>query len=480
MPLWAGKIGLLKTEFSKLTKDTSGMKLSHTRAALSASFDDPNLIGSAGLVTAAELMAQIGFGELACGHVRIDGVANVDKKVGSLVLGMIAGADCIEDMDLLRHGGMDRVFTGVRAPSTLGTFLRSFTFGHVRQFEAVSSRAFTKIVDAAPNVLPDLNQWCAVDIDDTMNPVYGVAKQGAQHGYTGFRGLNALIATVTTSESAPMIAGSRLRRGGAHSARGAHKLLADTLATVRRSGASGVILVRADAGFYCHSVIAATTRAGACFSITARLDSSVRRDIAAIPQDAWTRIMYSQAIPDPDTGELVSAAEVTETTHTLGSGKGAKVTARLIVRRVPERNTTKIAAAQAKQGELFTVYRYHAVFTNNPMPMIEAEKTHRAHAIVEQVISDLKSSALAHLPSGKFAANGAWLTSAVIAHNITRALGVLAGTRHQRQETATIRRQLINIPARVAKSGRRITLHLPRSWPWEPGWINIWDKLAPT
>lgn len=455
------------------------MKLSHTRSALSVSFDDPNLIGSAGLVAAAELMARIGVGSLAGEHVRIDGVVNVDKKIDSLVLGMIAGADSIDDMDILRHGGMGRVFTGVRAPSTLGTFLRSFTFGHVRQLEAVSSRAFTKIVDAVPKVLPDLDQWCVVDIDDTMNPVYGVAKQGAQHGYTGFRGLNALIATITTGEAAPMIAGSRLRRGGAHSARGAHKLLSDTLATVRRAGASGTILVRADAGFYCHSVIATTTRAGACFSITARLNPSVRRDIEVIPETAWTPIQYSQAIPDADTGELVSAAQVAETIHTLGSGKDAKVTARLIVRRVPERNTAKIAAAQAKQGELFTVYRYHAVFTNNPMPMIEAEKTHREHAIVEQVISDLKSSALAHLPSGKFAANGAWLTSAVIAHNMTRALGVLAGTRHQRQETATIRRQLVNIPARIARSGRRVKLHLPQTWPWEPGWINIWDQLAP-
>jgi len=480
MPLWAGKIWLLKSGFRSARKGISRVRLSHTRSALSVSFDDPNLIGAAGLVPAAELMARIGFGPLAGDHVRIDGVVNVDKKIGSLVLGMIAGADSIDDMDVLRHGGMDRVFTGVRAPSTLGTFLRSFTFGHVRQFEAVASRAFAKVTAAAPDVLPGLDQWCVIDIDDTMNPVYGVAKQGAQHGYTGFRGLNALIATITTGEAAPMIVGSRLRRGGARSARGAHKLLADALATVRRAGASGAILVRADLAFYYRDVIAAIGRAGAHFSITARLDSSVRRSIEGIGETAWTPIAYSQAVPDPDTGELVSAAEVAETTHTLGSGKGAKVTARLIVRRVPERNTAKIAAAHAKQGELFTVYRYHAVFTNNPMEMIEAEKTHRGHAIVEQVISDLKNSALAHLPSGKFAANGAWLTSAVIAHNLTRALGVLAGARHQRQETATIRRQLINIPARVARSARRITLHMPSAWPWETGWNNLWDQLNPT
>lgn len=456
------------------------MRASHSLSSMSLRFDETNLIGSAGLVPAAVLMDRIGLDDLVGEHVRIGGVANAEIKIGSLLLGMLAGADCIDDMDVLRHGAMERVLTGVRAPSTLGTFLRSFTFGHVRQLEAVACRAFAQLVTTVPAVLPGLDSWAVVDIDDTMKPVYGITKQGAQHGYTGFRGLNALLATISTPDSAPMIIGSRLRRGGANSARGAESLLAQSLATARRAGASGQILVRADSGFYSRDVIAAITRAGADFSITARLSSSVRRAIEAIGENAWTPITYSQAIPDPDTGELVSAAEVAETVHTLAPRSRDTVSARLIVRRVPERNTTKIAAAHIAQGELFTVYRYHAVFTNNPMPMIEAEVTHRGHAIVEQVIADLKNSAMAHLPSAKFAANGAWLTCAVIAHNLTRALGALAGGRHHRQTTATIRRQLIATPARASRSGRRLTLHLPTHWPWQPGWTHLWDSLTPT
>lgn len=456
------------------------MRASHGFGSMSACFDESNLIGSAGLVPAAGLMARIGLPDLSGDHVRIAGVANADVKVSSLVLGMIAGADCVDDMDILRHGAMGRVFTGARAPSTLGTFLRSFTFGHVRQLEAVASRAFVALVGDQPDLLAGMGSWCAVDIDDTCNPVYGAAKQGAEHGYRGFRGLNALVATVSTQTTAPLIIGSRLRRGAAHSARGAPKLLADSLAAARRAGARGQILVRADSAFYSRDVVNAIGRAGAHFSIAARLDSAVRRSIDRVPADAWTRIEYSQAIRDPHTGELVSAAEVAETVHTLGAGGENPITARLIVRRVPERNTRKITAARVEQGELFPVYRYHAVFTDNPMPLIEAEKTHRAHAIIEQVFADLKDSALAHLPSGRFAANGAWLTCATIAHNLTRALGIAAAAGHTRARTATIRRQLINLPARISRSARKLHLHLPVNWPWETGWTRLWEHLAPT
>lgn len=456
------------------------MKASHGFGSMSASFDDPNLIGSAGLVAAAELIARTGLSELCVDHIRIRGVANTDAKIGSLVLGMIAGADSIDDMDILRHGAMGRVLTNVRAPSTLGTFLRSFTFGHVRQLEAVASRTFVGLVADQPDLLTGLGSWCTVDIDDTCNPVYGIAKQGAEHGYRGFRGLNALVTTLSTPNTTPVIIGSRLRRGAAPSARGAGKMLADCLAAARRAGAGGQILVRADSAFYRRDVIKAISRSDANFSIVARLDPAVRRSIESIPAQAWTPITYSQAIPDPQTGELVSAAQVAETVHTLGGGGKDPITARLIVRRVPERNTKKIAAAHGAQGELFTVYRYHSVFTDNPMPLIEAEKCHRGHAIIEQVFADLKDSALAHLPSGKFAANGAWLTCAVIAYNLTRAIGVAAGTSHNRARTATIRRQLINLPARISRSARKLHLHMPTNWPWETAWTHIWNHLAPT
>ncbi len=256
--------------------------------------------------------------------------------------------------------------------------------------------------------------------------------------------------------------------------------MSDSIAAARRAGAGGQILVRADSAFYSRDVITTIKASGAAFSITVRSDAAIRRAIGSIDPASWTRITYTQAIPDPETGELVSAAEVAETVNTLGAGKKDQITAGLIVRRIPERNTTKIAAARAAQGELFTVYRYHAVFTDNPLPMIEAEACHRAHAIIEQVFADLKDSALAHLPSGQFAANGAWLTCAAIAHNLTRALACSAGGRHAKARTGTIRRQLINIPARISRSARAITLHLPANWHWETGWTRLRTHPAPT
>jgi len=218
--------------------------------------------------------------------------------------------------------------------------------------------------------------------------------------------------------------------------------------------------------------VAKVTGAGARFSITARQNQSVTRAISQIPADGWTRIEYTQAIPDPDTGELVSAAEVAETEYTAFGSTPSPVTARLIVRRVPERNKDKLAG----QDELFGVWRYHAVFTNNPAPLVVAEVTHRQHAIVEQVFADLKASALAHMPSGSFSANGAWLVCAAIAFNLTRALGVMAGGRFAKAETATIRARLINIPARLARTSRRLRLYLPQNWLWATSWLRMWAK----
>ena len=190
--------------------------------------------------------------------------------------------------------------------------------------------------------------------------------------------------------------------------------------------------------------------------------------------------MYPNAIVDPDTGELISSAEVAEVGYTAFTSYGAtgQVTARLIVRRVPERNTKKLAAAA--QDGLFEVWRYHAVFTNQSSPLVEAEKTHWGHAVIEQVFSDLKAGPLAHLPSKSFNANAAWLAIATIAFNLTRALGVTAGGRYARAETATIRAHLIHTPARVATSARRIRLHLPTRWPWASSWQRLWTAVMTT
>ena len=444
------------------------MRLSHARRAVSVRFDDPNLVLCAGLVAVLALAARCRLGGLVTDRLRIaaKGGANAAAKIVALVAGMVAGADSISDMDLLRHGGMGRLFDEVRAPSTLGTFLRLFTFGHVRQLDAVAAELLARLVTAAP-VLSGVGQVAFVDLDDTVRATYGYAKQGAGRGYTGVNGLNALLATLSTPLSAPVIAATRLRRGAVNSVRGAARLLADALACARRAGATGLVIVRADSAFYGYDIAAAARRVGACFSLTARLTPAVTRAITSIDDKAWTPIRYSHAIYDTDEQRWVSDAEVAEIPFTAFTNRRAAehITARLIVRRVRRLNPT---TARSGQDELFAVYRYHAIFTDNPQPMLAAEATHRDHAIIEQVIADLKDSALAHLPSGHFNANAAWLVCAAIAHNLTRAAGALASTFHARARTGTIRTQLINIPARLAHSAHRLILHLPRNWPWQP------------
>jgi hypothetical protein len=378
---------------------------------------------------------------------------------------MVAGADSIDDLDRLRHGGMGRLFTGIRAPSTLGTFLRSFTFGHVRQLEKMAAQVLVNLAGHTP-LLRDADQVCWVDIDDTVKQTYGYAKQGAGYGYTGIKGLNALIGTLSTPTSAPVIAATRLRKGSTSSPRGAASFMATTLATAKRCGAAGLVVARADSAFYTADVVAAVGRAGARFSITARLNASVRAAIARIDEQAWTPIHYPNAIFDEQAGGWISDAEVAETSYTAFTSRNNKaVTARLIVRRVK-----LLPPAGKAQPALVEGHRHHAVFTNTTLTMLQAETCHRGHAIVEQVMADLKNGPLAHLPSGSFAANAAWLTLTAIAHNLTRAAGCLASTFHATARPATIREQLINLPARIATSARRVTLHLPTDWRWEHPW----------
>lgn len=400
---------------------------------------------------------------------------NAHLKVPALVAGMVAGADSIEDMDLLRHGGMDRLFDGIRAPSTLGTFLRSFTFGHVRQLDAVAARMLAELSGRTP-LLPAADQIAYVDVDDTMRDTYGYTKQGSGYGYNKVKGINALLATLSTPDAAPVIAAARLRRGSVNSARGAGKLVADALATARRCGACALVIVRADSAYYNHNVIRAAIRGGARFSVTARMDKAVQRAIASIPEDAWTPIHYPNAIWDEAEQRLVSDAEVAEISFTAFTSRRRceHIIARLIVRRVKRLNP---AAVPAGQDELFATWRYHAVFTDSPMSMLDAEADHRRHAVIEQVNADFKSGALAHLPSSSFAANSAWLALAAIAFNLTRAAGTLASAWHARATGATIRRQLISVPARIARSARRIRLHLPTFWPWRQDYQQLFDAL---
>ena len=211
------------------------MQLSHERPVAGASFDDPNLVASAGLVPVVALAREAGLRELADEHLSVptDKGANAGLKVSSLVAGMVAGADCIDEMALLRHGGMGRVFDACYAPSTLGSFLRAFSFGHVRQLDAVASRLLVALRAGTP-VLAGLTGRVLLDIDDTIIEVHGYAKQGSGYGYSGVRGLNALLATVTTSQAAPVVLAQRLRKGACGSPRGAARLVADAPATLRR------------------------------------------------------------------------------------------------------------------------------------------------------------------------------------------------------------------------------------------------------
>jgi len=458
------------------------MQLCHTPRATSAVFDDPNLVSSAGLVPVLTLARSAGLQELAQTHLSVptDKGANAGLKVTSLVAGMVAGADSIDDMALLRHGGMGRVFARAYAPSTLGSFLRTFTFGHVRQLDAVASRFLTRLAAQAPLIATssDTSDRVMVDIDDTIIEVHGYTKQGSGYGYSGVRGLNALLVTVSSDESAPVVVAQRLRKGSCGSPRGAKRLVGDALKVVA-SMSTAKPLVRADSAFYGSATVGAAIRGGGEISVTVRMDPKVKAAIATISEHAWTPIEYTDAVFDEQSQTWVSRAEVAEIEFTAFTSrpKAEQVTGRLVVRRIPDLNPKSSHGQEA----LFDTWRFHAFFTTTDpkdADTVTADKTHRGHAIIEQVHADLKHSALAHLPSAKFAANAAWLVLAVMAFNLTRAAATITGPGLAKATTATIRRKLITVPARVASSARRVTLHLPTAWPWETAWAELFTRVC--
>ena len=442
------------------------MQSSHGPGAVSAVFDDGNVVSHAGLVPVMRLAEQVGLADLSDQLLSLGGSAgsNAGAKVTSVVAGMAAGADSIDDLDVLRHGGLPRLFTGIRAPSTLGVFLRHFGIGHVAQLEKIN-RLMLGRLHTATGVAAGTAELAFVDVDSKILEVYGRRKQGARYGYTGVRGLDLLAATCSSPTAAPVITGTRLRAGNAGSRRKATSFVKANITTARRyCGAGQNLLVRLDSGFYVAAVLNAVLDAGAWFSVTAPQRNPVREAIATIGPQAWTPIDYGKPLHDSETGELLTHAEVAETPLTVFTNptvhRGQTITARLIVRRTPLPTTPD-------QDTLFPTWRYHAIFTNSPVDAVTAEAQHRGRAgAIEQVFADLNNSALAHLPSGRFAANAAWLTLAAITHNLLRAAGTLAGPRYATARTATIRRNLITIATRIAHSARRITLHLPTHWPW--------------
>ncbi|MGH3561620.1 MAG: IS1380 family transposase [Mycobacterium sp.] len=457
------------------------MQVSHRFAADSAVFDDDHLVSCAGLVPVMALATQTGLPTLLAQKVHIavpkirSGSANPAPKLTTLIAGMCAGADSIDDVDVVRSGGMKALFDGVYAPSTIGTLLREFTFGHARQLESVLRAHLGKLC-ARVDVLAGSDQRVFIDIDSLLRPVYGHAKQGASFGHTKIagkqilrKGLSPLAATISTDTAAPVIAGMRLRAGKSASGKGAARMVAQAIACARAAGASGQILVRGDSAYGNSAVVAAARRAGARFSLVLTKNTTVAAAIESIGENAWRPVRYPGAVQDPDTGAWISDAEVAEIPYTAFGSTRAPVTARLIVRRVKDARHL---------DALFPIWRYHPFFTDSDEPVDQADITHRRHAIIETVFADLIDGPLAHMPSGRFGANSAWILCAAIAHNLLRAAGVLAGDQHTVARGATLRRKIVNLPARIARPQRRPILHLPSHWPWADTWLTLWHNTT--
>ncbi len=423
------------------------MRSSHSLDRVDTAFDGTQLVADAGLLLPATLAQHLGLRELVERHLdlgRKPGQANRGDKFLTLVMSALAGGDCIDDAAALQAGGTGQVLGFVvKAASTLGTFLRSFRWGHVRQLDAVSRHLLARAwaAGAGPGDAP-----FTIDLDSTICETYGLAKEGAlHHGYTGVRGYHPLLAVAAGTGDVLM---ARLREGRANTARGAGHFLRETIGRVRGAGATGELTMRADSGFYAHAVVAVCRAMDVRFSITIRQHRSVRRLIEAIPADAWTPIPYC----------LDGGADVAETTYTPFKGEQDAAPVRLIVRRVKPTPGSQLA--------LFTTYDFHAFITDRVGETLILEADHRRHAEIENAIRDLKyGMGLNHLPSGRFAANGAWLAVQVMAHNLARwtaRIGLGAGI----VTAKTLRRRLFGLVGRLTRSARRLMLHLPAGWPW--------------
>src|SRR5215213_922815 len=470
--------------FSRINRTQFGkalpVQVSHRFCVDSAVFDDDNLVSCAGLVPVMTLAERTGLSDLLAQNVYIaaprikSGSANPAPKLATLIAAMCAGADCIDDVDVLRSGGMQTLFGGVYAPSTLGTLLREFTFGHARQLESVLAGHLAALCERV-DLLPGAAERAFVDIDSLLRPVYGHAKQGASYGHTKIagkqilrKGLSPLATTISTDLAAPVIAGLRLRAGKSNSGKGAGRMIAQAIATARAAGITGQILVRGDSAYGTRAVVGAARRAGAQFSLVLTKNTAVQKAIDAIPEDGWTPVRYPGAVQDPDTGEWISDAEVAEISYTAFASTNEAITARLIVRRVKDARYP---------DALFPVWRHHPFFTNSEEPVADADITHRRHAIIETTFADLIDGPLAHMPSGHFGANSAWVLCAAIAHNLLRAAATLAGPAHAVARGATLRRKIINIAARLSRPQRRPVLHLPTHWPWAHAWLALWRNV---
>jgi hypothetical protein len=432
------------------------VRSSHSPDQIAVTFDDDHAVADAGLILAASLAEGLVLRELFDARVDLGeapGAANVGDKAMTLIHSALAGGCWIDDADRLRAGATGQVLGHrVAAPSTLGVFLRSFTWGSARQLDQVAEQALRQAwaAGAGPGPWP-----VTIDIDSTHCQTYGLRKQGAtgidRHGE---RGYHPLLATVAGTGD---VLGSRLREGVANSGRGAASFVTEAINRARRAGARGPICVRADSGFYSHKVVDACRKQGVACSITVKLTKAVHKVIAQIPEHAWTPIPYW----------LEDGADVAETSY-RPFGRNGRVM-RLIVRRVRPTPGSQLA--------LFCDYDYHGFVTDREGAMLALEADHRRHAEVENVIRDLKYGVgLNHLPSGKFAANAAWLTLNVLAHNLARWTSRI-GLGETLITTKTLRTRYLDLPGRLTRSARRLHLHLPTRWPWAHQFLLALDRL---
>jgi hypothetical protein len=416
---------------------------SHTLDRVEVTFDGDRMVADAGLILPATLSQHLGVEAL------VDELVSVGHRPGrkllTVVHALLAGGDCIDDADILRSGATSEVVGHeVMAPSTIGTWLRSFTFGHVRQLDALTERLLTAAwaAGAGPGAAP-----LVIDVDSTICQTHGYAKQGATYGYTRQRGYHPLLATrADTGE----ILHARMRKGSANSSRGAQRFVRETIRRVRRAGATGPIVLRADSAFWSAKVITACRDHNVRFSITVRATKAVVAAIDGIDETAWVDIDYTDG----------GVAQVAETTL---AGR------RLIVRR------TRLVGAQA---QLWPDWRHHAFITDLDGDAVAVDADHRAHAVVELAIRDLKAGAgLTHCPSGRFNANAAWLVLTALAHNLLRWVASLGLRLSGLVVAKTIRRRYLSLPGRMTRSGRVDTLHLPTRWPWRDALLAALVRL---
>jgi hypothetical protein len=416
--------------------------VSHGLDHLQVTFDEPGLVADAGLVVVATLASRLGLEALVDAMVRFNdraGGFKPGRKVLTLVHAMVAGASHIGHADRLRSGAIGRVLGHrVMAPSTLGTFLRAFSFGHVRQLDAVISESLRRAW--ALGMGPGAARL-VVDVDSTICRVYGKAKSGAAYGYTKVLGYHPIVGVrAGTGE----ILHARMRKGSANTSRGATRFVEELVARVRRAGATGEMVIRFDSGFWSNATIAALGRLGVRYTMAVRCSNvAVAQAISTIAEGAWAPIAYT-----PD-----GIAQVAEADY------GGR---RLIVRR------TRLA--DPAQRALFPNWRHNGFLTDLDGPAVDVDRFHREHATVELAIRDIKEgSGLEHCPSGNFGANGAWLACAVLAHDLCRWAAMVGQVHPADQLTvvATMRAQLICVPGRLVNRSGTPVLRGPLHWPWQ-------------